>query len=474
MDSTNNRKVGLMLFSLALGTFMSALDSSAVSIVLPIIQNHYGVALSSVEWVSTAYLLVVSSLLLTFGRISDLLGHKRVYTTGFLIFTLGSLLCGLSLNIQMLIVCRVIQALGASMMFSSNTAIITANVPAGRRGKAMSVTAIAVAVASCSGPVFGGLLARMFSWQSVFFINIPIGIVGLVLAFKNIPEDERKKQIPFDHLGSLLIIMALFLLLLPLDLIGGVGISLPLFFLLLAVGLAAVGAFVWREKRADYPLMPLGLFKNRLYSFSLIAAVFNFSAQFMLAFLAPFYYQNIKHYSVVMTGLMYLPMPIATLLVAPLSGAISDKHDSRFLSAGGMGLMSAGLLMMSFITQETPNWYIVIAMVLSGIGSGMFQTPNNNAIMGSAPAEFRGIASGTLATMRNVGMLMGVALCGALFNYTSNQGTELFTAQGLVGDALKVAAFTYGLRITITVATGIALLAAVSSLIKGRTKEKTR
>lgn len=472
MSINKSKGTGIMLFSLALGTFMSALDSSAVSIITPIIQSHYGVALSAVEWVSTAYLLVVSSLLLTFGRISDLLGHKRVYTIGFSIFTLGSLLCGLSLTIQMLIACRVFQALGASMMFSSSPAIITANVPASSRGKAMSVTAIAVAVASCSGPVFGGMLAKLLGWQSIFFINLPIGIVGLIFAFRNIPADERKKAVPFDHLGSLLIIAALFLLLLPLDLIGSGRISLPLFVLLLAVGLAVAVVFVLHEKRAPHPLLPLGLFKNRLYSFSLIAAVFNFSAQFMLAFLAPFYYQNIKHYSPMMTGLMFLPMPIATLLVAPLSGALSDKHDSRFLSAGGMGLMSVGLFMMSFLNADTPNGYIFAAMILSGIGSGMFQTPNNSVIMGSAPAEFRGIASGTLATMRNIGMLMGVALCGALFSYTSGRATGLYTAQGLSGDALKVASFTYGLRITITVAAVIALLAAASSLIKGRTKAK--
>jgi EmrB/QacA subfamily drug resistance transporter len=470
METNKTSSSGLIMLSLAIGTFMSALDTSVANIALPVIQSRFGVGITTVEWVITAYLLVVSSLLLLLGRFSDLYGHRRVYLTGFCVFTAGSLLCGLSGSVGMLIACRVVQAIGAAMMFSTNSAIIVNNVPPERRGRAFSVIAVAVAVACCAGPVLGGLLAGLFGWQSVFFINIPFGIAGLALAWRTIPKDGESKPVPFDFPGGALVFAALFLILLPLDQAGTVAMSPALFASLLASGVAAAVLFVLHERKFKYPLLNLALFRNRVFSASLGAAVFNYMAQFIMAFLAPFYLEKIRLLAPAAAGLLYLPMPLATMAVAPLSGMLSDRHDSRYISSAGMGVMAAGLFLLSFLNMNTPNWFVMLAMALAGCGSGMFQTPNSSAVMGSAPLEHRGMASGTLATMRNVGMVLGVATSGALFTFFSGKANVVYTAAHQQGAVLQQASFTYGLHITFIAAGVVALLAMAVSFVKGRVK----
>jgi EmrB/QacA subfamily drug resistance transporter len=471
MLALSKRRMTFMLLSIAIGSFMSVMDSNVVNVVLPVIQNDYHVTLSIVEWVVTAYLLIVSSMLLTFGRLSDIFGHRKVYLTGFIIFTLGSLLCGLSANIGMLIGCRIFQALGAGMMFSSNFAIITEYVATENRGKAFSVTAIAVAVGCCVGPVVGGVLASLFGWQSIFFMNIPFGIVGIFLAAKSIPKDLKGTPVPFDIRGSILIFVALFLILLPLNLASNESISPILFAGLLTAGLIFLVVFILIEGTSKYPLLNLGLFQNRIFSANLIASSFNYMSQFILAFIAPFYLENVLMLSTAMTGLIYIPMPLAMILVAPFSGRFSDRHDSRIIAASGMGVMALGLFLLCFVKLDTPYWYIILAMILTGAGSGMFQIPNNSTVMGNAPAQHRGAASGVLATMRNIGMVIGVVISGALFSYASIRAKTVYASYGLSGSSLTKASYVTGMQATVFVAVIAALLAMVFSLIQKR-KEK--
>jgi EmrB/QacA subfamily drug resistance transporter len=458
--------------AVALGTFMSALDTSVVNVALPVIQTHFGVTLSMVEWVVIAYLMVISSLLLTFGRLSDLYGHRKIYIIGFAVFTVGSLFCGLSANIQMLILCRILQAFGAGMMFSTGPAIITNTVPAEIRGKALSVTAIAVAVALCTGPVLGGILASTVGWQSIFYINVPIGIIGTLLAFKNIPKDDQKGSGSFDITGSILIFIALILILLPLDLVGKDSLNPVLFYVMLGAGILMAAGFILFERKSKNPILNIALFKNRVFASSNLAAVFNFMAQYIMAFLTPFYLQNLRMYSPMTAGMLYMPMPLATLLIAPISGIAADRFDSRYLCSAGMGMMASGLMMMSYLKIDTPIWYIIVAMSLAGLGSGMFQTPNNSAVMGNVPPENRGTASSVLATMRNMGMVFGVAVSGALFSLNSNKANEIYSAQGLKGIPLKQASFIYALHITFITAAVVALLAMGTSFVKGKIKEE--
>jgi EmrB/QacA subfamily drug resistance transporter len=467
-----DKKTMAVLVSVGIGTFMSSLDSSAVNLAMPLIKANFGVSLSMVEWIVTAYLLVISSLLLTFGRISDLYGQKKVYTTGFFIFTVSSFLCGISVNIGMLIGCRVLQALGAGMLFSTGPAIITNAVPPSSRGRALSITAISVSLGLCAGPVVGGTLSTLLGWQSIFFINIPVGILGVALAVKNLPKDEKTTSVPFDILGSVLVFVALLLILLPLNLSGDYAIPSALFIGSIAAGLALVFVFIAVELKREHPMLNVRLFQNRVFAASSGAALFMFMAQFIMSFLAPFYYQNLRGFSAMHSGLLYLPMPIATMCIAPISGSISDRFDTRYISSFGALLLAFGLFLLSFLGAASSLIYIVVSMLVCGIGFGLFQTPNNSAIMGNVPPQNRGTASGILATMRNVGMVLGIAVSGALFSFFESRGTALFTDQGQTGSLLQTDAFVYALQITYRAAAIVAIIAMVASVVKGNTKPK--
>ncbi len=467
------KKSASLLAALALGTFMSALDTSAVTVASATIQKSFQVNLATVEWVITGYLLIISGLLLTFGRLADIVGRRRIYATGFAIFTLGSLLCGFSASVGLLIVMRVVQAIGAAMMFSASSAIIAANVPAAKRRKAFGLIAVAVAVACCVGPVVGGLLIGTAGWRAIFLVNVPIGIFGTVLALRFVPRDENLKREPFDVRGSVLAFFALLLILLPLDLSASAGFSMVAFCVIFAAGIGFALAFVQWERRAAVPMLNLKLFQNRVFSACLAAAAFNYAAQFMMAFLGPYYFQNVRGMTPAMSGLLYMPMPLATMIVAPISGSFSDRHDSRTIGAAGMAVMAGALGMLVFVGDKTPDAYIAVAMALAGVGSGMFQSPNNSAIMGSAPAEHRGSASGTLATVRNVGMVLGVALSGAIFHAATRSAGTRLAADGFSGIELERATATFGVHAAFFAAALTAALAMTASLKKGKRESAT-
>ncbi|WP_020614074.1 MFS transporter [Sediminispirochaeta bajacaliforniensis] len=462
------KKTYAAIMAVGVGTFMSSLDSGAVNLALPLIREGFGTSISMVEWITTSYLLIISSLLLSFGRLADLYGHKRVYATGFIFFVTGSLLCGVSTGIEMLIGGRVVQALGAGMLMATGPAIITNAVPPDRRGKALSVVAIAVALGLSAGPAIGGILATLWGWQSIFFINLPVGIVGMVLVRRNVPKDENRKAVPFDVAGGLLIFFALLLLLLPLSLSGDHHIPPIAFAATLSSSLVLVACFIFLESRREYPMLNLMLFKNRIFTASNVAAVCTYMAQFIMVFLTPFYLQNLRGYSAMASGLIYLAMPIATLCIAPVSGAISDRFDGKYISAAGAFVLAAGLYLLSKLTIDTRIAYIDISLVIIGLGFGMFQTPNNSAIMGNVPQEYRGTASGTMATMRNIGMALGIAVSGALFTFSQKRLTILLSGRGMHGTMLQATAFAGALHATFLAASAVAILAMAASLVKGR------
>ncbi len=460
------KKTGLMLFSVALGTFMSALDASVVNVANPVIQAHFNVPLATEEWVVTAYLIVVSSVLLFFGRLSDLYGQKRLYIMGFAVFTIGSALCSLSGSIGMLIGFRVVQALGAGMMFSTNSAIITHNVPPERRGRAFSVNAMAVAIALSTGPVVGGALTGVLGWQSIFYINVPVGIIGIALAVRFIPADKHKPAVTMDIPGSVMIFASLFMLLLALDQLSA-NIDTVTFALLMAGGLFTAAVFIRFEKRAKHPILNLKMFRIRVFSASLTAAVLNYMAQYVMVFLVPFYLQTVRLFSPAMSGLLYMPMPLAALVIAPVSGIFADRTDTRLLSSFGMGLMAVGLFLLSRIEADTANGYIIMAMAVTGFGSGLFQTPNNSAVMSSVPADSRGVASGMLATARNVGMVIGVGLSSALFTLFAGRAPGQ-AGEGVGAMIAQKEAFIYALQLTFLISSGLAVAAMAASLTKGK------
>ena len=455
--------------AVSIGTFMSSLDSSVVNLAMPLIEKQFSVTMSSVEWIVTAYLLVVSSLLLTYGRMSDLYGQKRIYLTGFFIFVFGSVLCGLSGSIGLLIAFRIVQALGAGMVFATGPAIVTNAVPPENRGRALGLVAVAVALGLTTGPLIGGLLATHVGWPSIFYINVPFGIAGIAMVMKFVPNLKPKRdKVKFDILGSFLVFAALLLILLPLNIYGTGELSGPLFAVLLAAGAVLIAVFIVVELRHKNPMLDVRLFKNRVFAASCGAALFIYIAQFVLIFLSPFYLQTLRGFAPDFAGLLYLPLPLASMCVAPLSGYLSDRVDSRFISTAGAFIMAVGLFMMGLMNAATPIPFILVSMAVTGLGFGIFQTPNNSAVMGNVPTQNRGTASGTVALMRNIGMALGVAVSEALFQLFSKSATASLTAAGQTGTELTSNTFVSAFHATLYAAVIAALISMIASLIKGR------
>jgi EmrB/QacA subfamily drug resistance transporter len=470
MQKQQERNDWIVVLTIAVGTFMAVIDSSVVNVALPVIQTTFHASLSTVEWVVIAYLLVISSVLLAFGRLSDIYGQKRIYLVGLIDFTISSLLCGLAVSINMLILFRIVQALGAAMMFAVGPAIITNTIPPEKRGRGLSFTAISVSIGLVTGPVLGGFLVTVAGWSSIFFINIPIGILELYFIIRNIPSDKKKLSVPFDMIGSLLISTALVLILLPIEASAETSMKPVALYSLIGLGVAALIAFIIYETKIPHPILDLSLFKNRVFAAGNVAAVFSFIAVNIMVFLVPFYLEKLRMLTPATAGMLYIPNPLVTLIVAPISGVLSDHFDSRYFSTMGMGVLSIGLFMMSLLKVDSPIYYILISMAVIGMGMGLFQTPNNSAVLGNVPPQNRGIASGMLASMRNIGMAFGVAISGMLFTLFSNKADAIFTAQNFSSLQMEQATFIYALHHTFIIASLVALIAMAVSFVKGEVK----
>lgn len=471
MQTSKSKSGAATVAVVTLGTFMSSFDVSVVNMALPIIQNTFHAGIASIEWVIVAYLLVLGSTLLAFGRLSDMIGHKRLYVTGFALFTLSSLACSLSPTLTMLIVFRVLQALSAAMMQSSSSPLIMAAVEPQNRGKSLGMLAVAVAVSTCLGPALGGFLASAFGWSSIFLVNVPVGIVGTILSFKVLRADDKAAAPShFDAPGSILIILALFLIMLPLNLLSRQSVGLPVVLLSLLAGVAALASFILVERRSAHPIINLSLFKSRVFTFSNFAAMLFYASEFVMVFMAPYYFQKLRLFTPTASGLMMLPMSLTMMAAAPISGAIADRFDSRRISCMGLAVMAVGILLFSLCGADAPIPLILFSLMLFGFGGGFFQTPNTSAVMGSVPANRRGIASATLGTMRNIGMGGGEALSAALIALTMNAAAPAFIAKGLKGTQLWQMEFVPAARAACIAAAVCALLALAFSLVRGSLK----
>lgn len=463
---SKSQRIKIMI-AVAVGTFMGPLDSSVVNIALPSITSNFHVSLATSEWVVMAYLLVISSLLLTFGRLGDMYGPKKIYMTGFAVFTLGSFLCGTANSITLLVLYRVLQAVGAGMLMSIGPAIVTDVTPPTERGKYLGVTAVSVSIALSTGPVLGGFLTSHFGWPSIFLINVPIGLIAMLLAKLVLPNTGGHGSQPFDIIGAATFFVALGAILLPLSYAEKTGWGNPFIIGSLILGIILMIIFIFIEQKNKYPMMDLSLFRNRLFSMANLSALLNYIAMFSTVLLMPFYLQQLRQMPPSKAGLLLIPMPLTTMLVAPLSGAISDRVDTRYISSVGMGVTALGMWLLSNLKLESPIYLIIFSLFVVGLGSGMFQTPNNSAIMGAVPPNRRGVASGLLATMRNVGMVLGVAISGAVFTNHMAYLAKVLSGKGLTGQELKVSAFTGAMHLAFIVSAAIAVLAVITSLIRG-------
>ncbi len=453
----------LVLLAVGVGTFMSALDGSVVNAILPVVQAYFKTDVATVEWVVTIYLLVVSGLLLTFGRLGDLRGNKTVYLWGFVIFVVGSMLSGLSPAPVYLISARALQALGAAMLFANSPAILTKTFPASQRGQALGLQGTMTYLGLTTGPFLGGWLADQFSWHAVFFVNVPIGLFAVWLSWRVIPSDvssERKER--FDLTGSFAFMAGLVILLLALNQGGEWGWFSPLILGLALGSILVLAVFVRIEQRAPAPMLDLSLFRSRVFNMATISPILNYICVYSVLFLIPFYLIDGRGLTPAQAGLILTAQPLVMAVVAPLAGTLSDRIGSQIPTTLGMLILAGGLFLLSRLTPTSPFIYVVLGLLVTGLGPGMFVAPNNSALMGAAPRSRQGIASGVLALARNVGMVLGVGLTGAVFT--------TILARGQNGSpVVMVHAVDAGLLF----ACGMAALAAVASFARGDDQPKS-
>jgi EmrB/QacA subfamily drug resistance transporter len=443
----------------SIGIFMATLDASIVNIALPTLTDYFNTDLATIEWVILSYLLTITTLLLTLGRLSDMYGRKPMFMAGLLTFTLGSGLCSLSASADQLIAFRVVQGLGAAMIMANSPAIITAVFPHTERGKALGLMGTVVSIGSMTGPVMGGLLISWMGWQSIFYINIPVGLLGTVYAFKTLEPDQLHGSQKFDIQGAILMFMSLVSLVLAITRGQALGWDSPAIIGLFTLFAVFLAGFVIVEKRADQPMVDLSLFRNRPFSASNASGFLSFIAMFAVILLMPFYMEEILGYNPRLVGMAFVAVPLVMALVAPVSGWISDRTNSFLLSSLGMAIASLALFLLANLDQDATFIDIVVRMGMIGLGMGLFQSPNNSIVMGSVPKNRLGIAGGTLGMVRNLGMVTGIAISGAV--YTSSLHSN--QAAGLVYEA----AFLGGFHDAFMVAAIICSVGVVTSLMRG-------
>ena len=453
----------LILFNVSVSIFMATLDGSIVNIALPIISKELRVTISSIQWVVTSYLLTISVLLLIWGKLSDLYGKKKIFTFGFIIFTIGSALCGISKNLELLVFSRIFQAVGASATMALGMGIITRVFPPGERGKALGIAGTTVAVGSLVGPSLGGILVHAYGWQSIFFINVPIGILGTILTLAIIPEIHDASGVRvFDLKGSVLFSASILLLFVGLLFVQEGKLPPMLFVLMFLSAVTAFFIFIRLEQRADNPLINLSLFKIPEFSLGLSSAFLSFVAIFASLLFMPFYLQYALRLNTLSAGLIISFYPMTAAIVAPISGWLSDKITYRPLTVAGLGISTLVLLKLAVLNTSSSHAEIALLMALLGAGISIFQSPNNSSIMGSVPKEQLGVAGGINALFRNLGMVSGATLSVLIFSFTTKLNINSLTG-GVSTDAVL---FLKGYRVVLVFAALSCLVAVVISLTR--------
>jgi EmrB/QacA subfamily drug resistance transporter len=404
-----------VMAAVAMGVFLATIDGSIVNIALPTLVDSLNTDFATVQWVVLSYLLTLSTLLLSVGRLGDIRGKKRIYGAGFVVFTVGSLLCGISSSVYMLIAMRVIQGIGAAMILALGPAIVTEAFPATERGRSLGLIGSIVSIGIITGPVLGGLILGRLSWHWIFFVNLPVGLLGIYMVRRYVPDIPPSGGKTFDFVGAGALFISLLTLLLGLTFGQQMGFSASIVLTLLGTWLVFLALFIMIELRVEEPMIDLRLFRNGLFSINLVTGFLTFVAISGTILLLPFYLQNVRGLNVQTVGLMLMVTPIALGITAPLSGSLSDRVGSRPVTVVGLIVLVFGYLSMSTLDAETSLLGYVLRLFPIGLGMGIFQSPNNSAIMGAVPKRALGVASSLLAETRTLGNVVGVAVLGAIW-----------------------------------------------------------
>jgi len=458
-----------VLSAVGMGVFLATIDGSIVNISLPTLVSSFQTDFALVQWVVLSYLLTVTTLMLGIGRMADIYGKKPIYTAGFIVFTIGSVLCGLSPTIYTLIGFRILQGIGAAMIMALGMAIVTEAFPRSERGRALGITGTIVSVGIAVGPTLGGLIVKNLSWHWIFFVNLPIGILGTWMVTRYVPSFKPVGGQRFDYWGALTLCISLLSLLVALTLGQRVGFGDGTVLLLVGMFVLFLATFLFIELRVEQPMIDLRLFRNGLFSVSLATGFIIFICLSGTLILMPFYIQNVLGYDPQQTGLLMATVPVALGIIAPISGNLSDRFGSRPITVAGLIMLTIGFLAVSSLDAETTTLGYVLRFLPVGLGVGMFQSPNNSAIMGAAPRNRLGIASGMLAVTRTLGQTTGIAVLGALW------AGQVFKHAGEViaggATAAPVVAQVFALRDTFVIVS-VLIFAALLLSIWGLREER--
>lgn len=450
---------GLKRIALAvvmMGSFLTPFMASAVNIALPSIGKEFSLDAVLLGWVATAYLLAAAIFLVPFGKFADIHGRRKIFTYGISIYSIASFLCATASSALLLIVFRVLQGIGGAMIFGSGIAIITSVFPPGERGKALGLNVAATYSGLSLGPVLGGFLTQHLGWRSIFFVNVPISLLAVLLILLKLKgEWAEARGEKFDLPGSLIFGISLAALMYGLSRLPARGGA---WFIL--AGALGVVLFVFWENRAKNPVLNMNLFrKNRLFALSNLAALINYSATFAVGFLMSLYLQYIKALPPQKAGLIMLSQPVVMAVFSPLAGRLSDKIESRILASIGMALAVVALLLLVTLKEQTGLVFIISSLVILGFGFALFSSPNTNAIMSSVERGFFGVASAALGTMRLTGQMISMGL--AMLIFALYIGKVQITPE-------KYALFLKSTRTAFIIFSGLCFGGIFASLARGR------
>ncbi len=462
MTEVDYGKKWFVMLAVSVGVFLSTVDGSIVNLALPTLEKEFDATLSAIQWVVLSYLLTLGTLTLLVGRLGDMLGKKRIYTIGYVVFTGGSLLAGLSQSVGMLIGFRVLQAIGGAMILSLGVAILTEAFPDRERGKALGLIGTTVSVGIVVGPAAGGFILESLGWRAIFLVNLPVGILGTLAAARFVPDTRPTAAQTFDFRGAIAMFTGLSSFLLAVTLGQDFGFASGGILSLFVIAGAAFVAFVRVERAVEQPLIDLSMFANPLFTVNLVTGFLTFVGIAGMFFMFPFYLADGLGLDPRHMGFLLAASPVLLGVTAPLSGTLSDRIGSRPLTIAGLAVIVTGYVLLLRLDLTTGTIAFLLFSAPVAIGMGLFQSPNNSIVMGAVRPERLGIASGLLSLTRILGQIVGIAVLGTVWNL------RRAAYDGPADEALLA-----GMHDTLALVAGIVLVGLLLAIWAG-VKERSR